>query len=184
MKRLACSFGFAVLLLAAGAATAQNKQPLPAAYLKYAAAAQIPPHLLYAVAVQESNRKGFAHPWPWTANIAGKAYYFNSRIELYQALSRYLQSGKNNFDVGLMQINWRYNAALFGGDLWQATDPYQNLAAGARYLKQLKQTHGTWPLAVAHYHVGNPNTPSRRARAERYRSSVWAHLMRARRRFS
>jgi len=173
-----------IALLAAGAAGAQGKPPLPAAYIKYATAAGVPPHLLYAVAVQESSRQGFAHPWPWTANIAGKPYYFDSRAELYRALSRYLQSGKNNFDVGLMQINWRFNAALLDGDLWQATDPYRNLAAGARLLKRLHQKHGSWERAVAHYHVGNPNTPTRRARAARYRNSVWAHLRRVTGRFS
>ncbi len=163
---------------------AQGKPPLPAAYHRFATEAGVPPHLLYAVATQESSRPGFSHPWPWTANIAGKAYYFETRIDLFRTLKRYLDRGKTNFDVGLMQINWHHNAKLLDNDLWKATDPYHNLAAGARFLKQLQQQHGSWQQAVARYHVGTPNTQQRRDRAIRYRNSVWAHLKRISGRFS
>ncbi|MCF6231105.1 MAG: transglycosylase SLT domain-containing protein [Gammaproteobacteria bacterium] len=175
---------FYLTTLFAAPVAAQIKQPLPAAYSKFAVNSGVPPHLLYAVAATESSRAGYAHPWPWTANIAGKAYYFNSRPELYKKLYRYLKSGKNNFDVGLMQINWRFNSALFAKNLWRATDPYHNLAAGAGHLGHLYKKHGNWKAAVAYYHVGHQATTKQTTRAKRYQSRVWTHLMRISRRFS
>ncbi|RUM93766.1 MAG: lytic transglycosylase [Thiothrix sp.] len=145
---------------------------VPSAYRVAGNKYQIPSMLLYAIACQEATRRGYAHPWPWTANIAGKAYYFDSRTALYGALKKVLDKGHKNFDVGLMEINWGYNAGYFGGDLWAATDPYQNIDAGAQHLKSLKDKHGTFEVAVGIYHAGEPDTLKRRQRATNYRERV------------
>jgi len=151
---------------------------VPSAYQAAGAKYQIPPMLLYAIACQEATRRGYAHPWPWTANIAGKAHYFDSRTALHDALKEVLDKGHKNFDVGLMEINWGYNARYFDGDLWVATDPYQNIDAGAQHLRSLKDKHGTFEVAVGIYHAGEPNTLKRRQRGSNYRERVRSWLAR------
>ncbi len=166
---------FMALVLGHGA-PASASQALPPLYTQIAAQYAIPEHLLYAVASQESSRPGYSHPWPWTANIGGDAHYYSNRAALYQSLRAYLKTGKRNFDVGLMQINWRYNAHLFNHDLWLSTNPIANLRAGARLLHALKQHYGSFERAVGVYHGGTPDTAAKRQRGAQYRERVRARL--------
>jgi len=149
---------------------------VPSAYVKIAKQYQINPHVLYAVARAESTRPRYPHPWPWTANINGKGYYFKSRDGLYRALKKQILLGRRNFDVGIMQISWKYNAHLFDGDLWSATDPYTNIAAGALHLNHLLSKHKSYARAIGLYHTGSTNTSTRKARADRYTRRVFAYL--------
>lgn len=136
---------------------------IPKAYFDAAQEYGIAPELLYAIAVTESARPNHPHPWPWTANISGKAFYFDTRKDLFTRLQHELLAGNDKFDVGLMQINWHWNSGLFDGNLWNATDPYQNVSAGAQFLRKLRDKYGTYNIAVGAYHAGySPKTGIRK----------------------
>ena len=156
---------------------------VPSAYVKFAKQYQVNPQVLYAVARAESTWPRHPLPprpaWPWTANIGGKSYYFSTREALYRKLHNYLQTGRLNFDVGIMQINWQANSHYFKGDLWSATDPYTNIAAGARHLSQLLSKHKSYIRAIGLYHTGSTNTAARKARAERYTRRVFTYLVKS-----
>ncbi len=163
---------FAVLLFVPAILLAE----VPSVYTRYGSMHGVPAELLYAVAVTEAAKPGEDHPWPWTANIAGESHYYKNRMELYTALLKLVEKERFLFDVGIMQINWHWNAHLFDGDLWYATDPYANVNAGAKFLSDLKRKSGSFNTAVALYHVGSMNTPDRKRRALEYCRQVQSNL--------
>lgn len=113
------------------------------------AQAGIPDRVLYSLALTESAQKG--RPWPWTMNYGGRSYYFADRATLHRAMEILIAQGRTNFDVGIMQIHWRYHARLFGST-WEATDPTTNVWAGARILIDRFNESGNWVKAIAAYH--------------------------------
>ncbi len=143
---------------------------VPQGYQRIGEAYGIPPELLYAVALTESEGPGIGKPWPWTANVAGEGYYFASRQALFDALNALQKRGETHFDVGPAQINWYWNGGLFDS-LWEATDPYVNLQTAASLLQDYYQETGFFEAAVGRYH-----SPSDPLRAERYRNRVWQRL--------
>ena len=86
----------------------------------------IPTHLLAAIATTESGRYhtglGMSVPWPWTINVEGKGYYFNSKAEAMAEANRLLAKGYRSIDVGCMQVNLKHHPDAFT-DLNQAFDP-------------------------------------------------------------
>jgi hypothetical protein len=90
------------------------------------------------VALAESGKQVLSadvfRPWPWTLNVAGQGYYFDSKQDAWQALKDWLQAGRRSIDIGLMQVNWRYHQDKLGSP-WLALDPYHNLRAGAEILQ-------------------------------------------------
>ena len=151
-----------------------SREPIPPGYESTAAAFGIPGPLLYAVALTESGRSlgssNAFRPWPWTLNVAGQGYYFESRGAAWRALSGWLEAGRRSIDIGLMQVNWRYHENRLG-DAWQALDPYYNLAVGAAILKACAANARDWMVSVGCYHA--PSDPDR---AARYRERVNARL--------
>jgi len=145
---------------------------VPAAYRVIAAEYSLPPMLLYSVAMTESgiHKNNARLPWPWAANHAGKGIYFDTRQEAYAYLSQLLSQGKKNFDVGLMQVNWRWNHHVFE-TLWDALDPYTNLRGGASILRAQYRRLGSLEKAVGAYH-----SPGNAARANAYRERVRDNL--------
>lgn len=111
--------------------------------------AGIPDKVLYSLALTESGRNG--KPWPWTINYAGKSFYFSDREALHDAMQLLIANGKRNFDVGPMQIHWRYHSGLFQST-WAATDPLTNMMAGAQILLDRYNEYGNWVKAIAAYH--------------------------------
>jgi hypothetical protein len=134
---------------------------IPWGYEKVANEYDIPPIVLYSVALQESQGPGIIRPWPWTVNVSGKGHYFDSRSELYRYLNNLLDSGLKNFDIGLGQVNWRWHHSRFDS-LWDATDPYMNLRVAASILQEHYQESGSWKVAIGKYHA--PNDPDRARR--------------------
>lgn len=110
----------------------------------------IPRGLLYAVGMTESGKYGY--PWPWTLNVNGRAIYANSYYDA--AIYMFDQDGSEQTDmaVGCMQIHMRYHRKGFA-DLHDALQPKNNVQYAAKFLKDLKQKHGNWTHAVAHYHA-------------------------------
>lgn len=149
-------------------------EPVPSAYQLIAAAHKIPPAVLYAVATQESNRRqksGRYRPWPWTLNVAGKSYYYNSRQTACTALHIALKAhSAKNIDVGIAQINVGWNPDVFSSPC-DGLDPYANLNVAAKLLRTHHNNSGSWAIATGlyHYPAGGPI-------AARYQKSVQRRL--------
>jgi hypothetical protein len=126
-----------------------------------AAAAQrhaVPPQLMQAIARVESGR---AHPgvglraWPWTANVVGQGYYFETSQAALTFLDGVRAQGQTSFDVGCMQLNYRWHGDKFQS-LSQMLDPARNTDYAARYLAELYQETGDWNVAARYYHSRTP----------------------------
>jgi hypothetical protein len=118
----------------------------------------IPPGLLGSVALVESGRAdpaGVPRPWPWAWNAQGESHFPPDRATAIAEVSALQARGVASIDVGCMQINLRHHPQAFP-ELESAFDPLANVRYGARFLTQLYQTHGEWPLAIARYHSGDP----------------------------
>jgi len=151
---------------------------VPVGYRSVATERGIPYTLLYAVALTESGKQVVStqgyRPWPWTLNVAGRGYFFDSRLAAWQALTDWLEQGKRSIDIGLMQVNWRYHQERLGTP-WQALDPYFNLRVGAAILQDCYITRQDWWASVGCYH-----SPNDLQRADRYRRRVitrWQRVM-------
>jgi hypothetical protein len=145
---------------------------VPWGYESVAQNYDVPAVILYSVALQESEGPGIGRPWPWTANVGGRGYYFNSRENLYNFLRSLLNQGKSSFDIGLGQVNWYWNGSRFNS-LWDATDPYINLHTAAAILREHYLETNSWPQAVGRYH-----SPGNAARAASYIAGVGRKLER------
>jgi len=118
----------------------------------------IPAGLLQAISRVESGRKtptGQVRAWPWTVNAQGQSYYFATKEAAIAAVQAMLFKGIKSIDVGCMQVNLYHHPRAFK-NLDDAFDPAQNVAYAALFLNQLKNEHGSWHTAVAHYHSANP----------------------------
>ncbi|WP_298150746.1 transglycosylase SLT domain-containing protein [Flavobacterium sp.] len=102
-----------------------------------------------AIAMNESQYGGY--PWPWTLNIQGKSYYFKTREEAYQRLRKSVADGIQQIDIGICQVNWKYNGARFQ-NLWEALDPSKNIEVSNQILTELYERHRSWSKAIACYH--------------------------------
>jgi len=114
----------------------------------------IPAGVLYALGQNESKHLN-GIPWPWTLNVSGKGYYFDDRLAAYQAADYLVKHGVNRFDIGPMQMNWKYHSARFNNNLWTALEPKTNITAAASYLRELLAETGSWKLALSYYHSRN-----------------------------
>lgn len=116
---------------------------------------QIPVHLLAAISTTETGRYheglGMAIPWPWTINVEGKGYYFNSKAEAIAATQKHLAAGKRSIDVGCMQVNLKHHPKAFR-NLNEAFDPAANVGYAARFLSDNYAQMGNWIKAAAAYH--------------------------------
>jgi hypothetical protein len=133
-----------------------------------------PEHLLSAVTLTETGRRGpggkALQAWPWTINVGGKGYVFSNKDEAVRAVRRLMAQGHASIDVGCMQVNLKYHPRAFTS-LEEAFDPAANLAYGAEFLTRLKKRHGSWDLAVQHYHS---YTEEHRQRYAARFNTLWA----------
>lgn len=141
---------------------------VPAAYRQIAIEYNIPPALLYSVALTESENsyKGYARPWPWTINHKGKGLFFTSKNEAIAHAKKLISKGDKNFDVCMMQINWYWHNRRFAR-IDDAFDPYKCLRAAAQIISEYKKQHGSFEVAVGKYH-----SPGNKARAHQYKERV------------
>ena len=118
----------------------------------------LPPGLLRAIARTESGRRaegGGRRAWPWTANVAGKGMYFDDAGKAIAHLSDLAARGMENFDVGCMQLNYRWHGDHFAS-VEDMIEPARNTEYAARYLKDLRSETGTWDDATKYYHSRDP----------------------------
>ena len=115
----------------------------------------IPRHLLTAISKVESGRvdqkTGKVSAWPWTLNVEGIGYVYATKEEAIAAVHQFRRQGKKSIDVGCMQVNLHHHPKAFR-TLEEALDPHKNIEYASRFLSELKNSHGTWSKAVAHYH--------------------------------
>lgn len=122
-------------------------------------AQNIPNHLLAAISSTESGRwhkgLGMALPWPWTANVEGKGYYYNSKAEAIAGVQEHMRRGARSIDVGCMQVNLKHHAKAFR-NLNEAFEPGMNVAYAAKFLRTNYNDLGDWIKATGAYHSRTP----------------------------
>lgn len=133
----------------------QPLQVVPDAYRQIARQEGVPAESLYSLAMAESTRRtawGYK-PWPWTINVAGKGYHYETRDEAWQALLGFMRRYPlRRIDVGVAQVNLGWNGQYFPS-FRDAFDPYINLHAAARILKACYDASpGSWIRAAGCYH--------------------------------
>lgn len=109
----------------------------------------IPSGLLLALADVESNYQ------PYSLNISGKSVISNSVEQAKNIAEQYLQKGKKNIDIGVMQLNYFWHGKNFTS-IAEMLTPNKNINYAARLLTELYKQHGSWHKAVQHYHSRNP----------------------------
>jgi soluble lytic murein transglycosylase-like protein len=114
----------------------------------------VPLGVLYAVGLTESGRKSRLHPY--ALNIEGETVFAKNRDDALATFSRARKAGKKLIDLGCMQVNHYYHGANFSSPA-EMLVPEKNIVYAARFLKQLKQEHGSWTMAVARYHASAGN---------------------------
>jgi hypothetical protein len=120
--------------------------------------AGIPTQLMAAIGRVESGRpdaQGIVHPWPWTINVEGQGYVYDTKTEAIAAVRDFQQRGARSIDVGCMQVNLMFHPDAFAS-LDQAFDPVANANYAARFLNQLYAQSRDWARATANYHSATP----------------------------
>lgn len=119
-----------------------------------AAETDVPSALLRAITRVETGRDG--DPWPWTLNIDGQGFWFDSQEQAVAAAETALADGADQIDLGCFQLNLRWHGAAFA-DLATMLDPAANAAYAARFLSDLHAESGDWRVAAAAYHSRTPD---------------------------
>jgi len=121
---------------------------------------RIPPHLMAAIARVESGRPdpqtGQVNPWPWSINAEGQGMVFPTKTAAVAAVRALQAKGMRSIDVGCMQVNLMHHPQAFAS-LEQALDPQANARYASRFLTQLFERTGAWPIAAEHYHSATPD---------------------------
>ena len=133
--------------------------PTPYAMCEAAVAAakpkRMPDMLMPAISRVESGRldaaTGRVRPWPWTINVNGQGFFFETKEEAVATVAALRAKGTQSVDVGCMQVNLFFHPAAFAS-LDEAFDPAANAAYAARFLMSLYGPANDWPLAAAMYH--------------------------------
>ncbi len=131
----------------------------------------LPPGLIKAVALTETGRTvdGQYRAWPWAINVAGQGHYPDSKAEALARLHELRARDMRSFDVGCMQINYRWHGQEFDS-LEAMLDPATNTDYAARYLAQLQKREGSWDAAIRRYHSSD------RDRGASYLARVRSHM--------
>jgi hypothetical protein len=119
----------------------------------------MPAHWLSAIASTESGRYHpelkLSVPWPWTINVKGKGYWFDSKEEAIQAVKRHQRKGIKSIDIGCMQVNYHYHGHHFS-NIEEMFDPLYNVAYAAKFLRDKYDASNSWRDATSDYHSQTP----------------------------
>ncbi|WP_158747488.1 transglycosylase SLT domain-containing protein [Acidisphaera sp. L21] len=122
-------------------------------------ALHLPAQLLGAIGLVESGRvsppTGRVAPWPWTINVGGTGYFYDTKDQAIAATQGYLAKGVQSIDVGCLQVNLSYHPTAFAS-LDQAFDPVANAKYAADFLTRLYAQSHLWATAAAAYHSQTP----------------------------
>jgi Transglycosylase SLT domain len=134
----------------------------------------VPTDVLYAVALTETgqHRDGRMRAWPWAINREGKGHWFKSRDEALAFGKASLAAGRRSFDVGCVQINYRWHGHAFPS-LEDMLDPEWTATYAAQFLRTLYEERGSWSEAAGAYHSLTPDKAmTYRARFDRLLSEL------------
>ncbi|MCT4635291.1 MAG: transglycosylase SLT domain-containing protein [Rickettsiales bacterium] len=120
-----------------------------AAIDKYEKLYNIPTGLLKAVSKIESEYN------PFVLNDGLKTHRFKTKEEVLNRISYLIEIGKTNFDVGCMQINYRWHDKNFTSPE-EMLDVTWNVHYAASLISGLYKDHGSWQAAIRHYHSYEP----------------------------
>jgi hypothetical protein len=117
----------------------------------------VPVDVLHAVALNETGRKdgGRLRAWPWAINREGEGFWFATREEALDFAERSLAAGRRSFDVGCVQINYRWHGHAFPS-LEAMFDPEWTATYAAQFLRTLYEERGDWTAAAGAYHSLTP----------------------------
>jgi Transglycosylase SLT domain len=117
----------------------------------------VPISVLKAISLTETGRKnnGRFRPWPWTVNMEGKGFWFDSHTEALDYATKEFARGARSFDVGCFQINYKWHHQAFSS-IDHMFDPLANALYAAEFLTSLYKQKGSWNAAAGAYHSLNP----------------------------
>jgi hypothetical protein len=117
----------------------------------------VPVDVLHAVALNETGRKaeGRLRAWPWAINREGKGYWFETYEEALAFAKASLAEGRKSFDVGCVQINYRWHGHAFPS-IEAMFDPEWTATYAAQFLRTLYEERGDWSAAAGAYHSLTP----------------------------
>lgn len=120
----------------------------------------VPHGLMAAIGRVESGRRdpvsGASNPWPWTVNAEGQGSFYDTKAQAVGAVRSMQARGIRSIDVGCMQVNLMHHPQAFAS-LEQAFDPAANARYASRFLTELFERTGAWPIAAEHYHSATPD---------------------------
>ena len=117
----------------------------------------VPSEVLHAIALTETGRNagGRIRPYPWAINREGKGHWFKTREEALAFAQESLAAGRRSFDVGCVQINYRWHGHAFPS-LEDMFDPEWTATYAAQFLRTLYEERGSWSAAAGAYHSLTP----------------------------
>ena len=113
----------------------------------------VPVDVLKAITRVEAGRStgaGFSG-WPWTVNQGGAGSFFDTKAAAMDHVSRAIESGETNIDIGCFRINIRWHGRAFPS-LEAMFDPDENARYAASFLQRLRDETGEWEAAIGAYH--------------------------------
>jgi len=123
---------------------------------------QVPLEILRALTRTETGRSknGRLTPWPWTVNMEGEGFWFDTRQEALEFVLDRHAAGARSFDVGCFQINYRWHGDGFSS-IEAMFDPKENARYAARFIADLKSEGRDWIGAAGAYHSRTPKFAGR-----------------------
>jgi hypothetical protein len=117
----------------------------------------VPVEVLHAVALTETGqrRDGGFRAWPWAINREGTGHWFGSYEEALAFAKASLAEGRKSFDVGCVQINYRWHGHAFP-TIEDMFDPEWTATYAAQFLRTLYEERGSWSAAAGAYHSLTP----------------------------
>ncbi|MFC6688571.1 transglycosylase SLT domain-containing protein [Jhaorihella thermophila] len=134
----------------------------------------VPADVMLALTRTETGRAGpdGLYPWPWTVNLQGKGFWFDSAEEVRAFVRRSIRRGALSFDVGCFQINYKWHGDAFAS-VEDMIDPWKNATYAARFLAELHRELGDWTQAAGAYHSRTARHAKRYVRRfERIRATL------------
>jgi hypothetical protein len=118
----------------------------------------VPVEVLHAIALTETGRKSGdrLRPWPWAINREGEGFWFASREEALAFAQASIAAGRPSFDVGCVQINYRWHGHAFPS-IDAMLDPEWTATYAAQFLRTLYEERGSWSEAAGAYHSLTPD---------------------------
>ncbi len=145
----------------AGQAAPSPGEACRVAIVQAAVRYHIPTDLMLAISLVESGHRdpvtGTRMPWPWTANLEGQDYRFETPAQAAAWVRQQQANGFASIDTGCMQVNLKHHPDAFA-TVEDAFDPVHNADYAARFLRSLYDgaAGGVWLRAAGFYHSQTP----------------------------